>query len=320
MPNLIFGDYNYNKEYSNVFMDSLEKSKGGLLLFLILITVVYNVVYARKEDGWFAATYLFDNDHIPLVLKDAFITGLFGVISTALVLYVFRRGDSKPTLKTFVLTALIIFTILFCFNVAQEGSGLNRYLDRNDILDGNSEYSQVWREGEIHNRAKSIIENPKCKNIAKVIASDFNDNSVSNYLKLNSDLSSDTECLNNRDVESGGDPFLKTLGYTSMIIIFCVVVIYILRMLKSTWAGYKSGNHSISKIKFFNKTSNKYNTVIFILETLFIVGLLNIIPPALVPTIRKERFKNSTLFTIGFILVVACTLHVMLQYNGMYKK
>lgn len=322
MPNdFIFGDYNYVKEHSKVFIDSLEKSKGGLLLFLILITVIYNVVYARKKNGWFAATYLFDNQHIPLVLKDAFITGFFGVIATAIVLFIFRRKDVKPTFKSFMFTAIIIFIILFCFNISQEGSGLNRYLDRNDILDGNSEYSQVWKEGEVHNRAKSIIDNPKCRDIAKIVASgDSSDNSVSDYLKLNENLDESNDCLNNSDIENGGDPFLKTLGYSSMIIIFVIVFIYIFRMIKSTWAGYKCGNHKVSDINYFNLSTKKYNTLIFIIETLFVVGLLNIIPPALVPTIRKERFKNSTLFTIVFLLIVACTLHIMLQYNGMYKK
>ena len=106
--------------------------------------------------------------------------------------------------------------------------------------------------------------------------------------------------MNNKDIESGGNPFLKTLGYTSIIIIFCIVLVYIIRMLKTTWAGYKSDNNNINDINYFTSSKN-YNILIFIVETILVVGLLNIIPPLLGPMIRKEHYKNIIIFIDCFL-------------------
>ena len=132
------------------FENYLIYAKGGLLVFLLLVTAIYQIYYVALYDVQNPSkralnhTFLNDSRRIGSVFLDALINGVLGVVSS-MIINVSRgesilRGfvDDKGNFTIFS-TYIIIFTILSLFTICEEGSGFNRYLsspDEYDELDG----------------------------------------------------------------------------------------------------------------------------------------------------------------------------------------
>lgn len=341
----LLGDLNYDENYQHMFVRSLEKTKIGLIIFLILITVIYNIFYRHSKDSWYASTYFFSEKYLIRVFCDAGISGLMGIVSIVILFYGFRQPDMRMPFSKFAGIAFIVFTIMFLFALAQEGSGLNRYLDKADILEGNSNYNKIWYNSDNNVRLKEIENNNNCNNIKSIIenkkiinthkSSEENNFSVPVTKPVPvpvpvqaPDLIPETkkdplECLTVKDIESGGDPFIISVGHSCMLLVCIIVLIFILRMIIATGYGFINGENNVSEITFFSENISQnlhyMKYFIFFIETIVVVGGINGLSPYLSLLIRGEKVKTSSLFGIGFIFIVAVSLHIMFQYNGLYK-
>jgi len=148
----IWVDYNQHK-----FEHNLLYIKGGLIIFMILITCVYTFLYNSTKTAW---TYIHDTSTLHKVGLDALVAGLFGILSFA-VLVLSRTGSISYLLsKKQLTTIIIIFCVLALFNIAQETSGLNRALDMSDILEGKSPYYDLYIKNGVTNEELALLSAP----------------------------------------------------------------------------------------------------------------------------------------------------------------
>ena len=208
----------YGKDYKDIFENNLLQAKGGLIVFLILITLIYHVNYGKLT---YSKTYIQSNKFWHRAGIDAIFTGIIGFIATSFIMYT-RNGTLLGHFKG----PVIVGIVLALFNLVQESSGFNRYLNKANIEEGKGNYA--------------IID--------KISTADGSDQL--------------------RQLESGGDPFINSIGYFSIIAIGLVVLSKTFSMVISTYYGYKSGNHSIDKIIYRGLTSIKSNNIKFIIELL----------------------------------------------------
>ena len=264
------------KENREHFEQYLVYAKGGLLVFLLLVTAIYQIYFIAMYDVQnpnkraLNHTYLNDSRTIGSVFADAFINGAFGVISSMIInisRYSSTEGIGSSIMRglkndkgefTVFNTYLIVFVILTAFTICEEGSGFNRYLATPD------EY--VERDGQ------------------------------------------NTENLINQN--TGGNPFLMSVAYVGMLFMFVFVAFFILRMFATTWHSYKIEKkyHLISDIFGFINSR-------FALELLILI-VLNGCSPLISIAIRGEKLKGSSFVTVAMFVVVVFCLHYMLQYNG----
>jgi hypothetical protein len=167
---------------------------------------------------------------------------------------------------------LLIGFILSLYDMTTESSGFNRYMSLKDIEDGVGPYAHI-----------------------------------DNTENLNDD-----QLLDLIEKENSGDPFITTVSYTSILLIICIVLYYIMIMIISTFYGYYDKNNSISKATIFGFQGT---TLLFMLET-FIVCICNIIPPLLSPYIRGDSYTSSTFITVLGTFLICIIFELMFQYNG----
>lgn len=127
------------EHFTEHFENALFHAKGGLIIILILVSLIYQVMY-KKVQG--AQTFLSSPAYTGRLIGDASITAIFGIFSCMFVIWS-RHGKgallSGGSLKTYAVVALI----LGLFNFAQEASGLNRYLAKTDIINKTGPYYQL---------------------------------------------------------------------------------------------------------------------------------------------------------------------------------
>jgi magnesium-transporting ATPase (P-type) len=168
-----------------------------------------------------------------------------------------------PLLKNMML----VFFILFLFDMAQEASGLNRYLVLDDTKAGNSIYYNL------------AVENGEPVNI------------------INEEITN----------EGHGDPFLMSMIYLMagiMIIIFIIISFKLFVLAKCGFRLNKPGISVMCRIGMSDTTRN-HTWLLFIIELIIICGI-NAIPIMVTPIIRKDTIKYtmSTWLMIGFIFIL----------------
>lgn len=113
------------------------------------------------------------------------------------------------------------------------------------------------------------------------------------------------------------DPFISSSGYVMIILLSVFVLVYVINMIRVSACGYRSGLFDLSKTKFYHTLGFSSHSYTFGLE-LFLVGLINFIPPLISPAIRGEKISaKSTAFAL-FTLIVGSILQFMLQYSGLF--
>lgn len=121
--------------YKKIAFNNLVGIKLGLCILFLLITIIYQSKYSKIRG---AKTMLSYSSDWWRVLLDGVIAGVIGAISASLVFM--NRGESPIKHKYGILTVALI---LFLFTFAQEGSGLNRYLESDHAKHGKGYYGEV---------------------------------------------------------------------------------------------------------------------------------------------------------------------------------
>ena len=119
------------------FQKSLTLLKIGLIVFFILVTIVYQAKFRKIKP---ATTFFGHKGTTVKVLADSAITGTLGVL-TIIILITTRAGVHR--IPNHWKACLMIFLILFLFNMAQESSGLNRYLAESETGRGEGPYASL---------------------------------------------------------------------------------------------------------------------------------------------------------------------------------
>lgn len=123
--------------YHEHFIDQLKNAKGGIIAFLILITLIYNIAVKRNK---YSKTYLYKWKYAIKVIIDSFVTFVCGFLSTIFVIK--YRGGSWYG-KHFK-TPFIVGFILGLFVFVQESSGFNKWCSRKEIVeDLNNPYNVI---------------------------------------------------------------------------------------------------------------------------------------------------------------------------------
>jgi hypothetical protein len=267
-------------KYTEDFERALLSAKGGLIVFLLTVSIVYQV--ATNINGNVAtSTFLKEWEIIPpdgglpngyRALLDALVGAFLGAFSSFLVM-VIRTGELNPLviLQKYWFGILTVFVILFLFSIAQESSGFNRYLAASETAEGNGQYAFL------------------------------------------DEIKSSQQQQDYRNLQNGGDPFIVYSAYTCILVLVIFVIVNIYFMIKCTLDGYNSGDNDISKIKYgIQLFGTPYAS--FALELLIVV-LLNMAAPILSVIIRGDEFTTTSYVMAGGIGLIALILQFMLQYN-----
>jgi magnesium-transporting ATPase (P-type) len=151
--------------------------------------------------------------------------------------------------------------------MAQEASGLNRYLDLDATKAGNSIYYNL------------AVENGEPVNI------------------INEEITT----------EGHGDPFLMSMIYLMAGIMIIIFIIISFKLFVLAKCGFRLNKPGISVMCRFNiaDSTRKHSWLLFIIELIIICGI-NAIPIMVTPIIRKDTIKYtmSTWLMIGFIFIL----------------
>lgn len=127
-------------DIKNVFIHKLGELKIIMIILLVIISIMYNIIYYKKLDSYTLLHISPDK-----VVLDTLIAGIGGLI-TLLFIGWSRNYLGKISTKIY----LIIFIILGLFTFAQESSGFNRFLNKNDIMKGKSVYGEYYKKNKIN--------------------------------------------------------------------------------------------------------------------------------------------------------------------------
>lgn len=133
---------NAKEDFAKLFSLSLGISKVSLLIILIVVTVIYQTKY--RDTKW-SRTKLNDEHHAIKELISAGIVATFSIIPILFFYYSrLEAGESfLSKLGTKIPALLLIWVIIFAFDIAKESSGFNRYLSQEEIKLGHSEYNKI---------------------------------------------------------------------------------------------------------------------------------------------------------------------------------
>lgn len=227
------------------FESVLFACKGGVLLFLIVITVVYQGFYRNEA---FAETLLHDYNGKILVCMASLQEAILGVLSVMFVILSRHGCEGMHCSKVFACNGhwrafLAVFCILFMFSFAKESSGLNRFVARNDILEGKGIYYNISIGGKLNITAATLLE-----------------------------------------IETGGDPFIKAAFYVLAVVVFFFFFGLSCRMMNLAYRGWKTGIFDVpknpGKILGSRPTIGR-----FAVEVVVLLGLVNFIPSLATPKI-----------------------------------
>lgn len=245
---------NYKKD----FLNSLSTAKIGLIVFFILITIIYQLKFHTITP---ANTFFGHKKTTGIVISDSIITGFLGVLSVIIVILC-RSGYTN--LLTHWKAYLVVFIILFLFNLAQESSGLNRYLAESETAQGLGPYAELDDTLTPEGRAKFKATNKE------------------------------------------GDFFISAIAYTCALILIFLILYFSYSMIKASYHGYKSGENNIPNLWLFS-------------IELFLVVILNGLAPVISTKLRGENYSRTKASVIVFICILVIIIHLMFQYNGLYK-
>lgn len=134
----------YKDKFTEKFEHGLLYTKGYLLVLLLFVTLYYqlenNSKFSKKikNDVTGTATFFSTNSSLIKVVGAASVSGFIGALSVWYVLY-WSRKDVKGILKAIAL----VFIILFMYDIAQESSGMNLYVNQDEILEGKGPYASL---------------------------------------------------------------------------------------------------------------------------------------------------------------------------------
>jgi hypothetical protein len=114
---------------------------------------------------------------------------------------------------------------------------------------------------------------------------------------------------------NSGDPFLNSISTLSIIILGVGLLYFTINMFIATYYGYKSEKHNISDLPGMFKGT--ILPIYGICLELFIVVLLNSSGPLISSKLRNEPIRSTTLGVTAVVAVIAFTVHLMIQWNGM---
>jgi hypothetical protein len=123
--------------YHSRFQNYLFEAKVGLIVTLIVVTIFYQYKYYGKT---YAKTFFSERKSLYKILLDATVTAFLGMLSVFFVIFI--RGGIEGV-KNHWKAILVVGIILALFNIVQESSGFNRYMDKNNIIEGKSVYNDL---------------------------------------------------------------------------------------------------------------------------------------------------------------------------------
>lgn len=118
--------------YKHNFESSLVIAQGGLIAILLLLTFFYQ---QNSFSSKFANTFFSNSDHVYKVIGASALTGLIAALTTVYIM------GSRGFFSMMVL--LLVFAILFVYGLAQESSGVNRWLKINEMTLGEGDYAEL---------------------------------------------------------------------------------------------------------------------------------------------------------------------------------
>ena len=270
------------------FMRHLGVPKVVIIAFLLLVSIVYQVMYANKggpvdpttgtattkPTSYPPKTMLNYSAYRMRAFGTAIVTGSCGAISIC-ALYIMRRSKLGLPL---VGNMILVFSILFLFDLSQEASGLNKFLDRDETQKGNSVYYNM-----------AVDQGEPVNLISEEIADD-----------------------------GKGDPFFLSMVYVLIIIIVIVLTVIGIRLIKLAACGARLNAPDLSimcRISMNNR--KKYLWILFIVE-IIIVCMINFIPIIVAPIIRKDTIKYGP--STWAMMIVIVILQLMFQFAGVTPK
>lgn len=297
----------FENNSGSVFLNSMAQAKVLLVVFLIVITLLYNYKFSQK---WYAKTYFNQKEYAWRVVVDGVIAGILGFVSIMLVFYIRKKNIMNTR---YLKVGFLVFFILMLYSIAQESSGLNRYMKQKEILAGTSVYTNgIGMAPE--ERAIEIANNQTCIDKAQAIIN-------KDAKKIAENVADHSECLTMGEINAGGNPFLKSLSNFSMLILGLIILRLALAMIVATIYGYRDPNNAVTNIKYiFTGENNKSGIFLsFLFETFIIVGIFNSVHPIISPFVRGEKLSKSMLKTVLFTYTMSVILNVMFQYSGAYS-
>lgn len=121
-----------NKTYQHDFENYLLFAKGGLILYLLIQTIVYQM---RTKERKFTNTYFSDQSYMLSFIGAVSAGAFIATLTTAYIL------GSRSIMSMHIL--LIVFAILFMYDIFQETSGVNAWLSSEDTAKGIGPYAHL---------------------------------------------------------------------------------------------------------------------------------------------------------------------------------
>lgn len=111
----------YECNYKEIFENSLITTKVGAIFLFLLTTLIYQIRFAKTK----STSTLFNS--LPTAQETLLVSFGSALLSTLSVIYVgFSRGWDWCDI---FMASLIVFVILFLFEISTESSGFNRFLN-----------------------------------------------------------------------------------------------------------------------------------------------------------------------------------------------
>jgi hypothetical protein len=107
-------------------------AKGGLIAILLLLTFFYQ---QSSSSSKFSNTFFSNSDHMYKAIGASALTGLIASLTTIYIMG--SRGFFSMTVL------LLVFAILFVYDLAQESSGVNRWLNISTMKRGEGDYADL---------------------------------------------------------------------------------------------------------------------------------------------------------------------------------
>ncbi len=120
------------QHYQEDFEMCLLYANCGLILYLLIQTIMYQIYTKNKK---YTNTYFNDPNYMLYTLGSATASGLIAVFTTAYVL------GSRSIMSLYIL--LVVFLILFLYDIFRETAGVNTWLASADIANGLGNYATL---------------------------------------------------------------------------------------------------------------------------------------------------------------------------------
>ena len=292
-----------------VFGKSLGVAKIGLLVLLIILSLMSAInatTFKNEYPTWYSGTFFSNKKYVGKVIIDSVVTASLATVSVLLSCIIRKNLD----IKGLIIACASAFALMFALTFLQESSGLNKYM-----ADGGPNTDNKYLESDLNGtelqRANVIISDPVCISIATSIKTEDPQSLI--------DLTNNTDalkCLLKKPATGGGAPFEKKLAKLCIYTIGVVLIVMVLRMVSATVGGYRKGLGSLTS-DTYSIFSNHY-IIMFLIETILVIGGINAIGPYISYMIRGEKQppKSSVYGTMAVMGIMGMVLNIMAQFSG----